>query len=120
MAGCAPNIQPDVYFIETTPTPTHTLIPTPSPTPEHIILQGRGQQASSKFNLSPGLATFMMTHDGGGPFAVVLQDSMGEYIELLVNTTGDFNGSTAAQIGGAGTYILDVSADGNWTVRIEQ
>ena len=119
MAGCAP-IQSDIYFIETTPTPTPTPIPTPSPTPEVINLEGHGQQTSSKFDLSPGLAMFKLTHDGDGHFTIVLLDDEEGYVQLLVETTGAFNGSTAAQIGGAGTYILEITADGNWKVEIAQ
>ncbi len=40
MAGFAPNVRPDNYFIESTPTPTHVLIPTPSPTPSNASQSG--------------------------------------------------------------------------------
>ncbi len=119
LAGCAP-IQSDVYFIETTPTPTPTLFPTPSPVLETVNFQGHGQHETTKFDLNPGLAIFEINHDGDGHFAIVLLDDKGEYVQVLIETTGAFIGSTAAQIAESGTYSLDITADGNWKVGIEQ
>jgi len=67
-----------------------------------------------------------MTHDGSGHFAVQLLDEGGQLVDLLANETGGFEGSKAVGIkeGGRraqpGTHILNISADGNWTVSIEQ
>jgi len=101
-----------------TPLPTDTPVPTPTPEPERFT--GRGQQVSPRFALDAGLAVFRMTHDGGSNFAIVLMNDQGEQIELLVNEIGGFNGAKAVGIEQAGTYILDITADGNWTVLIEQ
>jgi len=91
-------------------------IPEPSP----ITLSGTGQQASKKFSLESGLSIFKMTHTGTSNFAVILMDSDGQRVELLVNDIGKFDGSKAVGIAKKGEYILDVSADGKWTVTIEQ
>ena len=40
-------------------------------------------------------------------------------VELLANDIGSFNGSKAVGIASSGIYILDVTADGNWTITIE-
>lgn len=61
-----------------------------------------------------------MKHDGDSNFAIWLLDETGDRIELLVNEIGDFNGSTVIGIDDAGSYLLDISADGNWNVTIEQ
>jgi len=37
----------------------------------------------------------------------------------IINELGPFNGSIAVRIQRQGEYLLDVIADGNWTVNIE-
>ena len=113
----APNPMPAV-----TGTPNPSLIPssTPDSTSESIKLSGTGQQASPKFGLKEGLAVFRMTHDGTSLFSIRLLDNQGAFVERLVYERGDFDGSKAVGIDEAGVYILDISADGNWTVSIEQ
>lgn len=81
---------------------------------------GRGQQVSPMFKLASGLTIFHMAHDGGSNFAVVLLDNKGNWVELLVNEIGSFDGAKAVGIRRAGVYLLDITADGNWTVTIEQ
>ena len=68
-----------------------------------------------------------MIHDGGSNFAVELLDEEGQLVDFLVNEIGSFDGSKAVGVKegalfGAqpGTHILNVTADGNWTVTIEQ
>jgi len=102
---------------------------TPRPVPTSIPIQGyegTGQQVSAQFELFEGVSLFTMTHDGSGHFAVQLLDEGGQLVDLLANETGGFEGSKAVGIkeGGRraqpGTHILNISADGNWTVSIEQ
>ena len=89
-------------------------------TPESITLSGTGQQASEMFYLDKGLVIFEMTHDGDGYFGVWLFDDEGKRIDLLVNEGGEFDGSKAVGISESGIYLLDISANGNWTITIEQ
>ena len=93
-----------------TPVPTATSVPTPTiaptPTPEPIKLSGTGQQASSKFDLNQGLAIFEMTHDGQSNFAIQLLDNQGNFVDLLVNEIGTFNGSKVLGIEEFGPHIL--------------
>jgi hypothetical protein len=103
-----------------TPAPTMPVTVGPSPTPEPIKLRGTGQQATSKFVLDSGLVLFKMTHDGQSNFAVQLLDSQGQKVSLLANEIGPFDGSKAVGIKESGTYILDISADGNWTINVSQ
>ena len=100
------------------PPPTQ-VIPTPIPTIAPISLSGVGQQASHKFQLQQGLSIFKMTHNGTSNFAVVLYDSNGQYIDLLANQIGKFDGSKAESIPSDGIYLFDVQADGNWTITIQ-
>lgn len=88
--------------------------------PKPINLSAKGQQASSKFTLTEGLSVFTMTHKGSSNFAITLLDQNGQHVELLVNVVGSFDGSKAVGIANAGTYLLDVSADGPWSVSIKQ
>ena len=45
-------------------------------------------------------------------------DSQGEKTELLVSNFGSFDGSKAVNVS-AGVFIMDISADGEWSVTIE-
>lgn len=98
-----------------------TLVPPmPPQTPEPLRFTGHGQQVSETFMLTEGLVIFRMTHDGSSNFAVVLLDDKGKWIELLVNKIGKFDGAKAVGIKRAGKYLLDIQADGNWTISVEQ
>ena len=83
-----------------------------------ITLSGSGQQASSPFNLQSGLAVFSITHSESSIFTIWLLDSQGEKTELLVSNFGSFDGSKAVNVS-AGVFIMDISADGEWSVTIE-
>ncbi len=97
-----------------------TAIPTPIPTLAPVALSGVGQQASNKFQLQEGLAIFKLTHTGSANFIVHLLDSNGQYVDDLVNEIGTFDGCKAEGIKNAGTYVLDIQAEGKWTVTILQ
>lgn len=90
------------------------------PVPVPVTLSEIGQKASAFFDLDAGLVIFKLTHDGRSNFIVWLFDAEGQRVELLVNDVGQFDGSTAIGINQRGVHLLDVSADGNWTVSIEQ
>jgi hypothetical protein len=114
------NPTPTPEELIATPTPEPTSTSTPEPTPEPITLSEIGQEATSKFSLEKGLSIFRMTHDGDSNFAIWLLDDEGDQIDLLVNEIGEFDGSKAVGIKNQGDYILDISADGSWTITIEQ
>ena len=98
----------------------HMILQAAATTPESITLSGTGQQASEMFYLDKGLAIFEMNHDGDGYFGVVLLNAEGDSIDLLANEIGEFDGSKAVGISESGIYLLDISADGGWTITIEQ
>jgi hypothetical protein len=102
------------------PVVTATPVPTPAPTASPIQLSGTNQQASQKFHLNSGLAIFTMKHTGSSNFAIWLLDNMGDKKELLVNEIGSFDGSKAVRISTSGDYILDIKADGQWNIDIQQ
>jgi hypothetical protein len=83
-------------------------------------INGRGQQVSARFSLDSGLSIFRLRHGGNRNFIVHLLDQNGAIVEFLTNEIGAFDGSRAAGIQFAGTYVLEVQADGDWSVTIEQ
>lgn len=86
-----------------------------------IQLSGSGQTATQGFTLEKGISIFEITHTGGeSNFSVVLMKSNGEWVDLLVNEIGNYSGKKAVGIDKKGTYLLDIEADGNWTVNITQ
>jgi hypothetical protein len=88
--------------------------------PDSITISGTGQEATQEFRLEEGLSIFRMEYPGDRNFIIWLMDDQGNREELLVNNIGDFSGSKAVGIDNAGAYILDVNADDEWTVTIEQ
>lgn len=90
----------------------------PNPTPTESF-SGNGQQVTPCFRLTAGRAIFRMTHTGSRHFAIWLEDDTADLVDLLVNEIGTFNGSTSVHIENTGWFMLDISADGAWTVTIE-
>lgn len=130
----APKPAPTATVVPASPTPrpptptpappTATPVP-PSPTPvpptaTPIALSGNGQQASAKFTLQPGLAVIRMTHTGQRNIIMTLLDGTGQQVELLVNRIGPFDGAAAVGITRGGEYLVQVQADGRWTIAVEQ
>ncbi len=109
------------------PPPTPTPTPQPIPEPEPIGFSGYGDDVSSKFTLEAGITIITMAHRGDSNFAIKLLDNTGGLVDLLVNEIGVFDGSVAKgvradNIIGArpGIHLLDITADGDWTVLIKQ
>ena len=104
--------------------PTIVQRATPTPAVSSLLprfrLEGRGQQATDLFQLREGLARFRMEHAGRNNFAIWLFDSNGVRLDLMVNVIGPFTGSRAVNIPRTGDYLLDIDADGDWRVTVEQ
>lgn len=58
--------------------------------------------------------TLTSTHDGSSNFIIVGYQSDGRYNGLIVNEIGNYSGTDTID---AGTEILDIQADGNWTLN---
>ena len=58
-------------------------------------------------------ATLTSTHDGTSNFAIIGYESNGSYAGLIVNEIGPYSGTDLIP---TGTAILDIAADGNWTL----
>jgi hypothetical protein len=102
-------------------TAANTATATPSSAPasfQTIVLSGHGQQATKVFTLPAGGYRITMTHDGLGNFIVILADNQGKSIGTLANQVGKANVSQVINASG-GSYVCNVGADGNWTIKIE-
>lgn len=94
--------------------------PEPQPEPEPITLSGVGPQATEIFRLEDGLVVAQMSHQGASNFIVQPIDETGAAAgQTLANQIGAFEGSTATN-SIAGNYLLNVDADGPWTITLEQ
>lgn len=57
--------------------------------------------------------TMHSTHDGSSNFIILGHESDGSYGDLIVNEIGSYNGTDVVE---AGIRILEIRADGNWTL----
>lgn len=81
---------------------------------------GRASNASPIFPLSDGRANVALTHNGQGYFGVRLYDvASGRLLDMLANAIGPVNES-ASIAASAGDYIMQITADGDWTVQVSQ
>jgi hypothetical protein len=94
--------------------------PEPEPEPETLEFSGTGAQATEQFDLSAGLARFEATHQGESNFWIDLLDVEGNQLDTVVNDIGPVDASQAIQVPEDGTYLLNVEADGSWTIRVQQ
>lgn len=86
--------------------------------PETRSFEGQGAVATNLFSLPGGLVRFEMSHSGQGNFAVTLLDADGNPVALPANDIGNFEGSAAETVSD-GIYIMDVEADGPWSISLE-
>ena len=94
--------------------------PRPVDAPATTQFSGTSQKATDLFSLSKGMKIFKMSHSGESNFIVQLLDKSGKDVSSsLVNEIGKFNGSKAVKIETSDIYILDVAADGDWSISIE-
>lgn len=79
---------------------------------------GTGLQITENFQISGGLTTFEMQHNGGSDFIVwLLNSNTNEKISLLANESGFFHGTVAEGLE-SGYYKLEIEADGIWLINV--
>ena len=83
-------------------------------------ISGHGKQLTHPILMKQGLATFRLNHNGSGNFAIWLYRPDGAIVDLLVNEIGPLDGSTSVGIKSPGPHLLDVDADGDWTIELAQ
>ena len=94
--------------------------PPPPDEPAPIYFNGTGDTVITSFNLELGLTVVASTHSGVRNFVVWLKDSQSANVELFVNEIGAYDGSEPVGITSAGQHVLDIDADGDWTIAITQ
>ncbi len=83
--------------------------------PEAIVeYAGDGQKLTPPFSISGPWEVHWQSD--GNQFQIFLSDSLGNFIQLLVDQQG--GGSGVSPIPQAGTYTLNISADGPWSLAI--
>jgi hypothetical protein len=110
------------YLIDVTASGPWTIAieqPRASDAPATRSFSGTTQEATALFSLKKGLNTFKMNHAGKGNWAPTLLDARGEVVDLLANEIGSFNGSKAVNVPRDGVYLMNVTANGNWSIIIE-
>lgn len=99
------------------PKPTETAAP-PTPTPEPIVLTGSGNDVVD-FEKFEGAAIARITHNGEGNFSIVTYDEAGEYLALLVNHIGDYQGVRPIDFkNDERATRFQVESEGDWTIEI--
>lgn len=83
-----------------------------------VTFSGSGQAVTDEFNLAGACTAFIFEHDGEPNFAPELLDEDGDRAFLIANGIGGFDGAAAAPID-SGTYVVDVEADGDWSLELE-
>jgi len=99
-----------------TAVPPTAVPPTAVPTPSPVTLTGEGKEATEFFELEKGLWIVALEHAGSSNFQVKLLDGDGDRVESLANEIGSFQGSMAIKIDETAAYLLDVNADGSWSI----
>ena len=94
--------------------------PTPAPQPVSLDFSGRGNEVTELYPLDVGLIRCDYTYVGEHNFIVEVLDSQGSYAAVIANEIGSCEGSSAASIGSAGEFLLNITADGNWSIKLSQ
>ena len=91
--------------------------PTDAP-PAPASFSSDRETATGFFRMSRGTKDFEVTHRGEGRFTVRLLDENGAKVgRSLAKEKGPFRGSRSVRVPKDGIYLLQVEADGPWTVR---
>lgn len=103
---------------ETTEEETTTTEEETAEAPDVQTFEGSGAEVREGINIQGGITVVTGSHDGESNFQVKLAG--GEYDAHFINVIGQFDGAQADLVGQGDDYILDVNADGNWTLEITQ
>jgi len=105
---------------EPTPEPTETATPTPVPEPDPVEFSGQGQSVTDGFHVEGGFTVFEMEHSGRSNFQVELvHGRTGDTVEYLANEIGSWQARYPMYVESGG-YVLDVNADGPWSITVRQ
>jgi hypothetical protein len=80
---------------------------------------GAGPFATPFFQTGGGPLLVRMEYQGWGPFVVTVMEIGGNSVALLANEWGSFEGSTVVSLRSEVTYLLNVEAEGDWSITVE-
>ncbi|MFP4235792.1 MAG: PASTA domain-containing protein [Nitriliruptoraceae bacterium] len=83
-----------------------------------LELEGDGDDVTPVFTGEGGAAEVAYSHEGDGNFILEVYDDF-EAVDLLANEVGSTEGSTAGRFDADWAYVIDVTANGPWTVSIQ-
>lgn len=85
-----------------------------------IHFSGSGQQATTPFTVTSGLAVISAKYSGTSNFAITVNKSSGTMVDIPINVIGSYSGSVFEGFA-AGSYVLSVTGTtGSWSVTITQ
>ena len=87
--------------------------------PASITLSGTGQSATRTFTVTTGLAVFTAKCQCTANFSVEIDKGSGATVDIPINVIGAYTGSVAEGLK-AGSYLLNITADGAWSVVVTQ
>jgi len=102
-----------------TDTPTATATATPIPEPDPASFSGQEGAVTDTFDIQGGLAVFELSHDGESNFQTELVPDGAGRSDLLTNAIGAYDGRIG-QYAAAGSYALDITANGSWSATVSQ
>ncbi len=85
----------------------------------YVKVAGVGKHSSDQFELRTGLYIVKTNHDGERNFIVQLLHDDGRIESLFTNKIGRVSESNAYKIDKSGYYLIDITADGEWTITME-
>jgi hypothetical protein len=97
---------------------TNNKTSTSSKSQNHLSLSGSGTK-TQRITLNEGSAIVNYAYKGEGNFVVWVKTDEAKELELISNEIGSTSGSKSFHVPSDGSYILDVSSSGNWTVNIQ-
>jgi hypothetical protein len=100
------------------PAPTQPAAP---PSGGTQTFTGNGTQVTQPFQLKAGLARWhAISSSGSDNFIVYLLDDQGHELNLIANEIGASDTTRAYNVPKAGTFLLSVRFEGNWTITVQQ
>lgn len=125
--AAAPTITPTDTPVPTStniplPSPTKTKKPSPTPAPTDLpatTITGSGDNVITIPDIYFGkLLVAQVTYDGPSNFVVKSYNATGGYVDLLINTIGDYSGRVPVYLAtGDKVTTLEVTASGSWTLE---
>lgn len=108
-----------LYYLEVQSDTSWTVIarqPRQLSAPATRSFSGYGSNASGLFAMSQRAYQFTWSNTGSSNFIVWLLDRDGRPVDLIANEIGSSSGSTLVSIPASSQYIIDIQADGPWTL----